>query len=228
MHHRHDPRLVALCLCALGGLAAPRVAAAQERPRGPSFFAGFDYRAMYHADLPAHGFGVQAGALLANGHLKVGFSAFFRPGPINPATVTVTASGGRSYRGSNQLTLRSDGAFIGIVVAPVIPLPGGRFVIEFPVSAGMSAFGFYLTDADRVTPDGRRVSAWENELMDGRDASFALGLEAGVRLSMRVPGVEGVLPYLGVHGHHAFGFDTYASSHYSGVSLALGVQLGDL
>jgi hypothetical protein len=228
MHHRHNARLFALGLGLLGVVAAPRDAAAQTRSRGPSFFAGFDYRAMYLADMPSHGFGVQAGALLVNGHLKVGFSAFFRPGPINPATVTVTASGGRTYRGSNQLTLRSDGAFIGLLVAPVVSLPGGRFVLEFPVSAGLSAFGFYLTGADRITPDGRRVSAWENELMEGRDSCFTLGVEAGVRLSMRVPGVEGVLPYLGVHGHHAIGFDTWASSHYSGVSLALGVQFGDL
>jgi hypothetical protein len=231
MNHQNHSRILAVGLGALVGLASlavTRNAHAQERPRGASFFAGFDYRAMYLADAPSHGFGVQAGALLANGHLKVGFYAFFRPGPINPATVTVTAAGGRSYRGSNQLTLRSDGAFLGLFVAPVIPLGNGRLVLEFPVAAGMSAFGYYLTGADRDTPDGRRVSAWENELQDGRDSSFALGMEAGVRLSMRVPGSEGVLPYVGVHGHHAFGFDTYASSHYSGVSLALGVQFGDL
>jgi hypothetical protein len=226
-----NTRFSILCLSVvvtLLGLAAPRVAAAQERSQGASFFAGFDYRVMYLADAPSHGFGVQAGALLANGHLKVGFYAFFRPGPINPTTFTVTAAEGRSYRGSNQLRLRSDGAFLGAFVAPVVPLPGGRLVLEFPVAVGMSAFGFYLTDDDRVTPDGRRVSAWENELLGGRDSSFALGLEAGVRLSLRVPNNAGLLPYIGVQGHHAFGFDTYVSSHYSGVSLALGVQFGDL
>jgi len=216
------PLLLALALA----LVTP-AAAAQERPRGASFFAGFDWRAMYLADMPAHGFGVQAGALLANGHLKVGVYGFFRPGPINPATVTVTAAGGQSYRGSRQLTLRSDGAFIGVFVAPVIPL-GESLVLEFPVAVGMSGFGFYLSGADRDTPDGRRVSAWENELMDGRDASFALGVEAGVRLGFRVRGAAGVLPYVGLHGHHAFGYDAYASGHYSGASLAVGVQFGDM
>ncbi len=189
------------------------VAAAQERPRGASFFAGFDWRAMYLADMPAHGFGVQAGALLANGRLKVGFYGFFRPGPINPATVTVNAAGGRSYRGSRQLTLRSDGSFIGAFVAPVVRL-GERFVLEFPIAVGMSAFGSYLVGADRDTPDGRRVSAWANELFDGRDSSFAFGLEAGVRLGLRLRGAAGVIPYVGLHGHHAFGYDAFASGHW--------------
>lgn len=41
---------------------------------------------------------------------------------------------------------------------------------------------FYLFGDNRITPDGRRVSEWENDLMGDNDAEFSLMYEGGVRL----------------------------------------------
>lgn len=187
-------------------------------------FAGVDWRTMYVADHFAHGPGAQAGVIFFGGHLKVGLSGFARPGPINPATFEVTPL--REYKGQSTLKLRSDGALFGLLVAPVFQLPGTPLSVELPVVFGQGAFGFYLHDEDRVTPDGRRVSEWENELLDGRDSFVGLGLEGGVRLALRFEQAAWVQPWVGVSVSTVFGYDTFVKPHYTGVSLTLGVQVG--
>ncbi len=53
---------------------------------------------------------------------------------------------------------------------------------------GYGGFGFYLHGDDRKTPDGRRVSEWEDELLDGRDADANnLVLDVGMRVAYRSP-----------------------------------------
>ncbi|HSN98157.1 MAG TPA: hypothetical protein VLS89_07660 [Candidatus Nanopelagicales bacterium] len=189
-------------------------------------FVAMDWRVMGLAGHVSHGPGLSAGALFFD-HLKLGAYLFMRPGPINPATFEVQAAGGQTYKGSSTLRLRSDGAFIGAFIAPVFSIPGlDALSFELPVAVGMSGFGFYLTGDDRVTPDGRRVSAWENELLGGRDASFAMGLEAGLRVALRIEGMREVQPYIGAHYHTAFGYDTYVKPDYDGFSGAIGVQFG--
>lgn len=187
-------------------------------------FAGFEWRGMYIADHLAHGPGVQAGITLLNGHLKVGLMGFMRPGQINPATFEVTLP--TEYKGQSTVRLRSDGAAIGLFVAPVFDVPGTPLSIELPVCVGQGAFGFYLTDDNRNTPDGRRVSKWENELLDGRDSSVGVSVEGGVRVALKLADAPWLRPYLGVSGSTVIGYNAFVKPHYAGIALVLGVQVG--
>jgi hypothetical protein len=187
-------------------------------------FAGVDWRAMYAADHLSHGPGVQAGIILFDGHLKLGITGFARPGPINPATFEATLA--QPYKGQSTVSLRSDGAMFGVFVAPVFAIPGTPLSLELPVALHQGGYGFYLTGQDRTTPDGRRVSAWENELFEGRDSSIGLGIEAGLRVALRLTDAPWLQPYLGVSYSTVLGFDTVVKSSYDGVAVALGVQVG--
>lgn len=211
-------------LLALSLLSPTAALADPERP-SVGAFVGLDWRGMALADHLSHGPGFQAGALLLGGHLKVGVLGFARPGPLNPTTFEVQAARGQSYKGSSTLHLRSDGAFVGLMLAPVFDLPGtGSFSVELPVTLAQAGFGFYLHGEDRKTPDGRKPSAWENELLDSRDSSFGVGLDLGLRLAYKAS--RWVQPYVGVHYSTVFGYDAYVRSSYAGPSVLLGAQVG--
>lgn len=174
----------------------------------------------------SHGPSVSAGLSLFDGVLRVGVTGFARPGPINPATSSVSPSDGGTYRGQSVLELRSDGAFVGPEVALDIPLPEVEWLHLIPsVSAGYAAFGFYLTGANRNTPDGRRVSEWEDELLDGRDAGFGLGLDFGLRLAFEIPGASWIRPTIGGGYFTVVGYDAYAQSAYDGPWGSAGVSV---
>ena len=96
--------------------------------------------------------------------------------------------------------------------------------VELPLAIGQAAFGFYLPAKDRVTPDGRRVSAWENELFGGKDSSPAIGLEAGIKVAVKLPSAEWLAPYVALRYTWSLGFDTLVRSSYDGPSAALGLQ----
>ena len=199
----------------------PSAAAAHSGIAAPYLRIG--WRVMGLADHVSHGPEVAAGVLLWN-HLELGIGGFARPGPINPATFQADLGGG-SYRGQDELTLRSDGALIGLLVGFRFQFPGVNWLdVEVPVIVGLGAFGFYLHGDDRDTPDGRRVSEWENELFDGRDSSAGLGVDVGLRLAIHTP-----LPWLnvsaGVHYTHVVGYDSLLASDYGGFSGSLGVEM---
>lgn len=216
-------RIVGL-LFALGLTLGATSAHAQSRPFAAPF-VGVDWRVMGLAEHVSHGPGFQAGALLFWGHLKVGLSGFARPGPINPTTFHV-ALNGRTYMGRSEFDLRSDGAVFGLFAAPRFTMPGLSWLdVEVPVMVGYGAFGFYLHGRDRETPDGRRVSQWENELLEGRDSSFGLALDVGLRLSFRVP-LSWLRPYVGVHFTNVFGYDAFVRRDYLGPSGVAGVEFG--
>lgn len=199
-----------------------------ERPEpGPATvapFVGLGWRALRLADHWSHGPDFQAGVLLW-GFLKLGVAGFGRPGPINPRTFTTAPANGLTYKGQTSIDLRSDGAVIGLLI-------GGRFSVlswldvEVPVILGSGAFGFYLTGEDRETPDGRRVSAWENELLDGRDAAGGFGLDAGLRLGFRPSTLGPVRPYVGVHYTTVLGYDAFIRGDYGGFSATAGLEIG--
>lgn len=214
-------------LCLL--LAVPFSASAEpsDSSRPVGVFVGMDWRAMGLAGHFSHGPGFQAGVTLLNGHLKLGLAGFARPGPINSATFSVQTVDGRAFNGSSTLNLRSDGGLVGLMAAPVVNVPGVDWLsLELPVMLGQGGFGFYLHGDDRRTPDGRRVSQWENELLGGRDSSFGMGLDVGLRLALRSATVGYARPYVGVHYTTVFGYDTYVRSSYSGFSALAGVQFG--
>ena len=117
---------------------------------GVGGYVALEWRAFALAGHLSHGPGFEAGAILLDGHLKVGLSGFARPGPINPEVFEVQASGGQSYKGSQTLSLRSDGGTIGVFVAPSFAV-SRNLQLDVPLWFGQAAFGFYLHGDDRDT-----------------------------------------------------------------------------
>lgn len=212
-------------------LAPPAASSATEPPSRTTTkvggFVGVDWRVMGLAGHVSHGPGFQAGAILWS-QLKLGIGGFARPGPINPSTFRVPLPDGRTYKGQDTLKLRSDGTVVGLLIAPIIEVPRIPWLtLEFPVILGYAGFGFYLSGEDRKTPDGRRVSEWEDELLDGRDSDPAsMALDVGVRATFALRRTPWIAPYFGVHYTAMPGFDTVVRDSYDGVSGVLGIQFG--
>lgn len=204
-----------LTLLALAAEAAPAPA---SNPSPVGVFLDLEWRGNALAEHLSHGPGMAAGATFLDDHLRVGLAGFARPGPINPATFPVAAS----YQGKDTVRLRSDGGITGLLVAPGVR--AGAVRLDAPWMAGYGGFGFYLHGKDRETPDGRKPSAWENELLDGRDSSFGFGLEGGLRAAWQM--TENVEPYVAVRYTTVLGYDTFVRSGYDGASLALGLSIG--
>jgi hypothetical protein len=203
------------------------VQAVTDEQRGRvGVFLGSDWRLMRLSSHTSHGPGAQAGILLAKGHLKLGVYAFGRPGPINGQTFELQLDEGNEWQGEQSVDLRSDGAFVGIFVAPLIPLGRAPMTLELPVAVGQAAYGFYLHDEDRVTPDGDRTSVWEDQLMDEADSSFAIGIETGATLAFHLPRTRLLQPYVGVRYQWALGYDATLSDNYDGASVLAGIQVG--
>jgi hypothetical protein len=198
---------------------------AAEADAGLPVFAGVHWRAPGLARHASHGPGAEVGVELVDGWLRLGLAIYARPGPLNPRTFVVELPPGTTYRGASKLALRSDGMFVGGFASAVVPIPhADRWRIELPISVGLAGYGFYLHGEERETPDGRRVSAWENELLDGRDSSNVLGVEVGARLLFRA--ADWLELFVGLHYAWAIGYDTAVRSSYDGPSLALGARVG--
>jgi len=198
-------------------LLLPRLASADT---GATPFVDLGWRVMGLADHPSHGPDFQAGVRLWD-HLKIGLGGFARPGPINPRTFQVEPAD--PYRGQTTLDLRSDGAVVGLLLAPAFRV--GRLEIELPVILGYGAFGFYLVGEDRETPDGERVSVWEDRLLGGADSGGGFALDFGVRLGLHTR-ARFVRPFLGLHYTTILGYDATLADRYDGFSGVLGVHFG--
>jgi len=123
--------------------------------------------------------GASLGLKVWKNRLKIGIYTYGCPGPLNPQTYTIEAANGQSYKGSTTLTVRADQLSFGLLLAPTFKIKKWNF--DIPINIGTMGAGFYFTGDDRVTPDGDRVSVWENKLMDSKDAGFGSYLEAGIR-----------------------------------------------
>lgn len=161
---------------------------------------------IFHTDHFGKTFGGAFGVKLINNHLKLGVQFYGRPGPINAKEFTVAPTNGQTYKGQDMITLRADHGTFGVFVAPVFSLD--KFRIEIPLSAGNMGGGFYLLGDDRITPDGDRVSVWEDRLMDGQDAGFATFFEFGTRFFIPMPN-EHISLGLGLHYTLAPNWTTY-------------------
>ncbi len=204
-------------------IALPSLASAQsEEAPVAAPFVDIGWRVMGLADHVSHGPDFQLGVRLWD-HLKIGVAGFARPGPINPKTFRHELSDGETYRGQDALDLRSDGAVVGLLVAPTFRIR--RLNVELPVLVGFGAFGFYLTGRNRETPDGDRVSVWEDRLLDGKDSSGGLTLDVGLRVAVdtRLPYLR---PFVGLHYTQVFGYDATLASSYRGFSGVVGVAFG--
>ena len=191
---------------------------------GPGAFVSMSWRGMMLGEHLGHGPGFQAGVSLLGGKLKLGVAGFNRPGPLNPRTFEVTPSDGQTYKGEETITLRSDGGMAGAMAAVHLPL-SESLALEVPLTVGQAGFGFYLFDEDRETPDGRRVSEWENDLQGNIDAGFAVGVDAGVRLMATPRAMPWLRPFVGVHYTVTPGYRSFVRDNYRGASIAVGTEL---
>ncbi|MEM7155840.1 MAG: hypothetical protein AAF799_23520 [Myxococcota bacterium] len=202
---------------------------AETPPRRRDRIGGFvavDWRVLGMAGHLSHGPGFQAGATFFD-HLAIGLAGFARPGPINPRTFRLDLPDGQTYRGQGSIDLRSDGSVIGLLIAPYHDFRRVPLSLELPVTLGYGGFGFYLSGEDREVPDDRRVSEWEDELLDGRDADATnLVVDAGVRLAWTPRRAPYLRPYFGAHYTWVIGYDTAITNNYDGFSGVVGIKFG--
>lgn len=197
--------LIFLCFFSLTS-----VLPAQNRPH---WFVSPEVSFLGHDNHMGIALGFQAGATFLKDRLQFGFFFYGRSGPINSHTETLILEEGMSYKGQSQIQVRADHGAFGLFVAPQFRLAKGKLCLDVPLQFGQMGAGFYLTGEDRNTPDGRRVSEWENELMGGVDAGFGFMVEGGARL--RMPLTEGIEGGLGLHYTRSLGWDAHvADSDY--------------
>lgn len=171
--------------------------------------------------------GIEAGVKIWKQRLQIGIVAYNRSGPINPHTETLNLAEGQTYRGKSQLSIRADHGAIGLLVAPQFKF--GRVTVDVPLIFGQVAGGFYLTGDDRITPDGRRVSEWEDELMGDTDAGAGFFVEGGIRAKVPLTPSGTVLAGLGVYYTQTLGLDTFVggSTYYNAPRIAAFLQFGN-
>ncbi|MEM9984545.1 MAG: hypothetical protein AAF804_05555 [Bacteroidota bacterium] len=186
-----------------------------------------EFSLMLHGDHAGNTVGFQAGVSLLKNHLQVGFFYYGRSGPINGQTYEIALPDGQTYRGKEVVPVRADQGSFGLMLAPQITFQNG-WALDFPLNVGQLGAGFYLFGDDRITPDGRRVSAWENELMDGRDAGFSLLFEGGVRLKAPLGKDTGIKAVAGIHHAYAPTWETFVggTDFYNVPRISLGIQFG--
>lgn len=140
--------------------------------------------------------GTSLGVNVWKNRLKIGVFAYGRSGPINGKTFVATLPEGVSYKGQSRLNLRADHGMFGLLVAPTFRVKA--IELDVPIMVGVVGGGFYLAGDDRKTPDGARVSEWENKLFAGLDAAGASAVEIGLRAFVPTK-IKGVKIGAGVH-----------------------------
>jgi hypothetical protein len=190
-------------------------------------FVDLEWRVLGLAEHVSHGPAFAAGVTFLNGLLRLGIGALGRPGPINPATFDVRVPDGKTYKGKRDLELKSDGAMVGVHLGLSLPLPFYEpLSIQVPLTVGYGGFGFYLHGEDRETPDGRRVSEWENELFDGKDSFLGVVIDTGLRLGYQPEDVPWLRPYAGVSFTVVPNYETFVRNDYLGFGGVVGLEIG--
>lgn len=189
-------------------LSATLTIKAQDVPKSNNigWFITPEISAMFLDDHVGNAVGASFGIKVWKDRLKIGINAYGRSGPINPKTFTLEAYNGQTYKGSSTLRLRADYGTLGLMIAPTFNIK--KVQIDVPISYGMAGGGFYLVGEDRKTPDGARVSEWENKLMNGEDAAQGSWLEFGVRGFFPTK-IKGIQFGAGVHYSMVQGWKTY-------------------
>lgn len=169
-----------------------------------------EYSAMFLDDHVGNAVGFSFGIKLLKDHLKIGYFNYGRSGPINSYTLDTALPEGVTYKGKSSIALRADHGSFGLMIAPSFTLSKSNIEIDFPINIGSMGAGFYLAGEDRKTPDGRKVSDWEDELFDGKDAAFASMLEFGVRVFVPTK-IDGLQWGVGLHYLTVQDWTTYAN-----------------
>jgi hypothetical protein len=200
--------LVAFLLIGIGANAQSTVETTAKK-RKIGWFITPEYGTMFLKDHIGQTVGFSMGIKLFKDHLKIGYFNYGRSGVINSYTINTPLPAGVSYKGKTSIDLRADHGAFGLMIAPSFTLRKSKIEIDFPIHIGSIGAGFYMADDDRKTPDNRRVSEWENELFDGKDAAFAGMFEFGVRAFVPTK-LNGLQWGIGVHYTTVQDWTTYA------------------
>mgnify|MGYP000023532014 CR=1 FL=1 len=199
---------------------------AQSEDGPVGWFVAPHGRLMATGNRVSHAWGVEGGVTLWD-WVNVGAVFYQRSGPVNAEDFQTDLPEGITYKGKSRLELGSEFVFMGLQIAPQIPIGLEDFSLEVPLAFGSGGAGFYLKGSDRDTPDGRRVSEWENELFEGRDFADGLGWEVGLRGVWKPTDEDWFRLAAGVH-YTSVDFDAFArqAPFYDGLSMSVSVMLG--
>lgn len=209
----------------------PSERAALTGPAEPSPFGGYfelgartlgTYRSA-HPGLSG-GFGARLGSL------KLGIGFVFSPASFKDVRFELPLQEGQTYRGSSTLKLGAQEILAGVHASWVFDVPRLDWIdLEVPLLVGAYFLGTPLMGEDRKTPDGDRVSVWEDRLLAAQDLNLGLGIELGLRVRVRpIEDMPWLKLALGLHYIGVVGIDqTYLpadSIHGPSGSLALVIE----
>jgi hypothetical protein len=166
------------------------------KPPKIGWFLTPEISAMFLDSHVGNAFGVSFGLKFWKERIKVGIMGYGRSGPTNSAIFPTTFYNNQVYKGKTSADLRADWGTFGLMVAPTFKIK--KIELDVPISFGGGVGGFYLVGDDRKTPDGDRVSVWENKLFNGEDAAFGTMTEFGVRAFFPTK-IKGMQLGAGVH-----------------------------
>lgn len=209
-------------------LAMPSQAAAQEEPKN-SWFLSQGTRVITTFGQADVGMANEFGARFRR--VMVGLSTLYRPASWSSHRYEYQLDSGMTYKGQSSVELGSQYGFVGLFVAPSLPVPGtSRVAVDLPATVGMGFLGTPLMGDDRDTPDGRRVSEWENELTNGSDITFSLAVDVGVRVRLQPLDVPWLHLAAGMHYTMFPGYESpvVGDKPVRGASGSLSVILGPM
>lgn len=183
----------------------------QDQGKKIGFYFQPFYSAMFLEGHVGNAVGFNTGITSKNKKWDVGIRFYGRSGPINNhQEYELVLPEGRTYKGKSTLNLGADHGYFALEVAYILPLAEDRVLLRFPVSFGQLGAGFYLKGDDRITPDGRRVNEWEDELQDGTDAGFGLSSEVGIQAFYQpFPNVPLLRIGAGLHFANTYGYESF-------------------
>jgi len=183
---------------------------AQEKNSTGFYFQPF-YSSMFLENHVGNAIGTNIGIRIPKSNWEIGIRYYGRSGPINEhISYELQLPDGQTYKGKSSLQLGADHGYTGLEVAYTLHPKTTNWSIRFPISFGSIGAGFYLKGEDRETPDGRRVSEWEDEFQEGSDAGFGLQSEIGVQAFYRISDkfdffqIGGGIHYANTFGYQSF------------------------
>ncbi len=217
------------CLIIAFLLIITKNAIAQNNSIG--FYLQSEYSAMFLEGHVGHAPGFNIGISSKNRKWDVGIRFYGRSGPINTHQLyELVLPEGVTYKGKSVLQLGADHGYFGLEVAYNYTLSSERLALRFPVSFGQVGAGFYLLDDDRITPDGRRVNEWEDELQEGTDAGFGLASEIGVQAIYQIsPTIENIHLAVGLHYLNTYGYSSFLGGddfYNNRLKASIGIRVG--
>ncbi|MEM1321996.1 MAG: hypothetical protein AAGG75_17180 [Bacteroidota bacterium] len=170
-----------------------------------------EYSAMFLEDHVGNVVGASIGITTKNKKWDIGIRSYGRSGPINlHQEYELVLPQGTTYKGKSVLLLAADHVALGLEIAYNLQLQSERLSLRFPLSIGAFGAGFYLQNDDRITPDGRRVSEWEDELQDGEDAGIGTYSEFGAQVIYQlIPDNEYLDLFAGITYTNTYGYSSF-------------------